>query len=251
MQEKLLCNAFILSDLACPVVIGFACGLQPCSPPNLIAPLSSQCWSGDESNGDENLMVLKFFTFLLIWIINSVIWKSIFGAGCTFTIHLLVGCKSLCLALKQSQFDVRIYRKIQLLSNLFNEAYVGILFVMLTGTSMVFTSMVYVLFRISVSSAEVPSLVLIWTLIEAIDCAVIILYIFGLAGTVSSLSKKVLDDTRADCQWKMVGISKRKELNACSPIKISFGISNYIEKPTPLKFLEFSINRFVDLVLID
>ncbi|CAL8136414.1 unnamed protein product [Orchesella dallaii] len=248
---KLLCHSFVLTDMVGPWIVGIACGLKSCSPPNLLVPLNPTCWSETVPESKAHDSFLKNgFSFLTLSMANGILWKVATGAGCTFCIHMLIGCSYLQRALTVSKFQTENYRRIQYSSKLFNEAYIGILFAMLVGSSMILTSMTYIMFRVLNSTIIISLPVSVWILIEIFDTVVVILYIFGQAGSLFSLSSQVLNEERSACLLGRANLHKRKVLRSCTPIRIEFGLSNFIDKVTPLKFVEFSIDRLVDLMLM-
>ncbi|CAL8145609.1 unnamed protein product [Orchesella dallaii] len=201
-----LLQLFLFTELVSPPLLGIGCGLMTCSPLNLVKGLNPRCWTSNKEGSEDLSPFLKVLKFLVFAPLNSLLWKAILGGGFAFSIHTFVAITAQCTALKEFGFQLRIYRRLQLLNHLFDHVYVGLLFVFLAGCTA--------------------------------------------AGCVFSISEKVLEEERRSCLLKCKCNWKRRQLASCRPIRIEFGVSNFIEKETPLKFLEFAIHRFVDQVII-
>ncbi|CAL8145273.1 unnamed protein product [Orchesella dallaii] len=249
---KLLSNIIVLTEVASPILLGIGGGLLPCSPPSLIVPLNPKCGGETEERKNSLLFLLiKASEFLVQSGINGILWKAIIGNGLTLIIHLLVGCKSQCSTLKVIGLKLETYRELQILNRLFNESYVALIFAIIGAGSVSLTTFSYTLLKIYTSAIYFPIPVKIWILLMIVDGVIVILYVCGLAGSVFYLSQRMIQKRVSGklCLTKNDRY-KQKVAKSFSPIKISFGNSNFIEKETPLKFIEFSIYRFVDLILI-
>ncbi|CAL8145612.1 unnamed protein product [Orchesella dallaii] len=241
---------FLFTELVSPPLLGIGCGLMTCNPLNLVKALNPRCCASTPEGIQDIPLFLKVLEFILNVSINSVLWKAVLGGGFAFCIHIFVGITAQCTALKEFGFQLRIYRRLYLLNNLFNHVYVGVFFVLLVGCTAVLTEITYIFFRMYNSAIVIPIPLTMFNLFGVIDVIIIILYVFGQAGCAFSLSKKVLEEERNACKLKCKCIWKGRLLASCRPIRIEFGVSNFIEKETPLKFIEFAILRFVDQILI-
>ncbi|CAL8114554.1 unnamed protein product [Orchesella dallaii] len=248
---KFLCRVLVVIEALTPFLIGIGCGLMPCAPTNLVVPLNPSCKF--ELNGEYDLKSFprKCVEFIVQSTLNGLFWKAAVGAGTLWVIHILVGCKSQCLVLENMRGRVEVYRNIQLLSTLFNETYVGTLFVIIGAASGAVTSFSYTILKIYTSSVHFPIAVILWILMIIFDSAVIMLYVCKLGGSVNAVSKRVLRRQFSTLSVGRTSNFERRVLVSCSTIKVSFGLSNFIENDTPLKFIDFSVNRFVDLVLMN
>ncbi|CAL8068500.1 unnamed protein product [Orchesella dallaii] len=264
----LMCGLLLLTDIITPWFLGIGAGLNPCSPPNLLVPFFQSRGSSDSQFHISIITKLTWITlteFLAVSFINGIFWKAITESGDLSCVHVLVGCicqSTILKALKRSVgnlggFDILTYRQMQILSSLFNESHVGILFVGLSGVSVLLTCFLHVLFQIvTTSSIEIPLPVAIWCVILVAQMVTTILFMFGKAGSLHSLHEenmqvakmKIASSFEQKRKWR---IEQRQLIRSCAPVKVAFGISNFVEKETPLNFLDFSINRFVDMLLLE
>ncbi|CAL8133427.1 unnamed protein product [Orchesella dallaii] len=247
---RVLCKILVLIEAVTPIFTGIGSGLMPCSPPNLVVPFNPNCVAIQNEQKDTKSISNKCIEFIALATLNGIFFKAIAGCATALAIHVLVGCKSQCLALKMIEKRMEMNRRIQLLNILFNEAYVGTLFAFVGGCSCALTALSYALLRIFTSSLEFAVLVIIWLVLMAVDAAIVMLYICKLAGSVNSVSKNVLQKQLAALSRKRKDGLTRRVLKSCPPIKVSFGLCNFIDNETPLEFLEFSVNRLVDLILL-
>ncbi|CAL8145288.1 unnamed protein product [Orchesella dallaii] len=139
----------------------------------------------------------------------------------------------------------------------FNEFHCGMLFVLMAIISTEQACTMYVVLQAiaNQSVAKVPIPVSIWS---GGLCLVLIatnMLMFGVAGSLHTLSMETLRlakrrgkkfdmTTRNESEWKRI-------LKAFPPVQIAIGMSNFIQKETPPKFFEYSIERFVDLLLLN
>jgi len=154
--------------------------------------------------------------------------------------------------------DTLLYRRAQILNGLFNESHVGTLFAALAGCSIMQTSILYTLFRSFRNSTDVsvPLPVLLWNMIMIGILVLIMLYVFGKAGSLHTKfkanTKKAVSNSVYATKGKKGGLMRRQRMfcRSCAPLKVAIGSSNFVESVTPLKFQDFSMNRFVDFLLL-
>ncbi|CAL8129216.1 unnamed protein product [Orchesella dallaii] len=142
------------------------------------------------------------------------------------------------------------YKTIQIITQIFNESHSTMLIHEVATMALCQTVSAYTLIKTFGNSENVP----LFALFGNIQCLVmspfVIFGIYGYAGSVWSTSTSVLQKMRTN---KLILRSKIQRRTAISlPIlKIRFGGTNFIEKTTPLTFMDFNIGRTVDLLLID
>ncbi|CAL8114672.1 unnamed protein product [Orchesella dallaii] len=248
---KLICEILVHIEAITPIFVGIGSGLMPCSPPNLIVPLNPSCSHTGKKILDSKSILSKCIEFILLSTLNGIFWKAALGIGTAWTIHILVGCQSQCLALKKLERYPGFNGRIQLLNIMFNEVYVGTVFVVVAGCSCALTAFAYALLQIYISPSDFPVPVIIWFLLMLVDSSIVLLYISKIAGSVFSISKDMLQKQHSALSASARGRLQRRVLNSWKPIKVSFGLCNFIDDKTPLKLLEFSVARFVDLILMD
>jgi len=126
------------------------------------------------------------------------------------------------------------------------------MFLTLLEASVVLTCAGYFLAMVfSNVDVNAPWFIVMWHFLVFLVCYVIILYVFGQAAAVHTQSS-VYVGKLSDRNWgsRIKNKFMKRFFTSCPPIKISFGFCNFIEKKTPLKFIEFSCLRFVDLLLL-
>jgi len=89
-------------------------------------------------------------------------------------------------------------------------------------------------------------------MIITVGAAIIILYVFGKAGQLHTEFKDNIKTAATHSRRKKRGIIRKEKVfyQSCYPVRVAFGISNFVERNTPLKFVDFSIIRFVDSLLL-
>ncbi|CAL8145171.1 unnamed protein product [Orchesella dallaii] len=262
---KFICQLFVLTESTIPWLFGIGAGLMPCSQLNLLAVLNPVCslTSGSESTETRGflMVLLKGIELLTFGIANGMISKATLGTGILVCVHILAACLCQKSSLeiffgkyaKMGMSQFRIYRQLQLLNKYFNEAHVGVIFITMMTCSLVQTCVAYVIAGILTTATPTLSVPVVFVdLALLVDTTLISLYIFGKAGEVYSLSSGVLIKAQSSTLNRSTRARKvrLKFFKSCAPLKVYFGINNFIEKETPLKFLNFSIDRFVDLLLL-
>ncbi|CAL8121119.1 unnamed protein product [Orchesella dallaii] len=246
---KLLCKMLVHIEAVAPIFTGIGSGLMPCSPPNMIVFFNPSCNYPQNMLNSPKSLPGKCLEFIILATMNGIFWKAATGCGTTWAFHILVGCKSQWMALKSIKRNPELNRRIQLLNTIFNEAYVGTIFASLAGCSFALTMVSYTLFVVTTSSLDFPFLVKVWLILMMFDGTVVMIYVCKLAASVFSMSKNVLMKQNSTLSATRMYRLKKRILRSCPPIKVSFGLCNFIDNETPLKLLQFSVDRFVDLVL--
>ncbi|CAL8070508.1 unnamed protein product [Orchesella dallaii] len=259
--ELAMCNLFLLAAKLSPLLLGFCTGFLPCSAPNFVAPLNPLCDAKtDEWNGLENgWKFLKIGEFLVVAFLNGIIWKATVAGGCFICIHIMVGFSSQIILVKRIRsevsFDLSLYTKVRLVNIYFNQFHCGFLFLLMAVVSSEQACTMYTSFQAVAqhSGKMVPIPVGIWS---GGLCLVLIatnLIMYGVAGSLHTVAMDTLRVAKERKPWKN-GIRNaewKRMLKACPPIKIAFGMSNFIGKETTLNFFHYSIERFIDLLLLN
>lgn len=100
--------------------------------------------------------------------------------------------------------------------------------------------------------ARLPPAMVIFFGVLAIDMVFVITFAYGFAGDLNKQSKIFV----ATLQSTKMFVARRSRkclslfIQSCPPLKIRFGMSNYIDKTTPLIFQSFCSCRIVDLLLV-
>lgn len=82
------------------------------------------------------------------------------------------------------------------------------------------------------------------------------LAVFGFAGDFYASSFTTLSKFKRNAAHQLKNISKREHsfrsrfLVSCQVQKVKFGLSNFIDKTTPVIFEMFCVNRIVDMLLL-
>ncbi|CAL8121246.1 unnamed protein product [Orchesella dallaii] len=240
-----ICRMFIITIKCLPVFLAILSGIVPSFPTNAFEFLNScEIW--------ENSAV-KYIYRVALMIGNYFAWHLVATLGFFFALKFLVTFESarvyqlslLNFSVKEWKVLQRVYRKIQLLLQLFNKLHAGgfvVYLLLVVGLGQI--TCTYICIRYS----GIPLPVVIMLLFEVTDCYLIILGVYGFAGDVNTTSIIVLQTL----QCKLMGEKKivRKELKSLSVLKMKFGTANYIDKMTPLVFINFNHGRILDLLLV-
>ncbi|CAL8068530.1 unnamed protein product [Orchesella dallaii] len=265
---RMLCKSFYLSTKIAPWLLAFGAGFTPCAPSNFVAPLNFMCGIIGTKSGLRNdsgwgwWELLKSFEFVTNFYLNKVLWGILSRSCLVGLTHILVGfiCqRTILIRLRRKlatgiHFKLVLYRQIQLINKLFNEFHTNVLFVWMLVTCLAETFTAHASIKlISQKITKSTLLVALWTVITTVDSMFITLVVFGLAGSIHFLSWRTLEEVRIRRSGLSEGKSQakmRKMLRSCPPIKITFGLSNFFEKTTPLNLFAYSIERLVDLLLL-
>lgn len=151
------------------------------------------------------------------------------------------------------------YRQIQLLGNLNNLIQQRIM-----TTSMLINGIVCHAFCLTGAILTTKNYVgkqstisLTFFLTIAIDCLLMIIVMFGGLSNVFKESKiSSYKMKQLSCDWKDKGVSRITQswqirfFWSCSPVKVKFGSTNFVEELTPLNAINFSLGLVVQLLLL-
>ncbi|CAL8121240.1 unnamed protein product [Orchesella dallaii] len=242
---QFICKMFIITIKYLPVFQAILSGIDPSLPTNAFEFLNrSEIWEVSD---------VKYIYRVVIMTSNYFSWHLVAILGFFFALKFLVTFESarvyqlslLNVSVKQWKVLQKVYRKIQLLLQLFNKLHAsGFVVYLLLVVGLGQITCTYICIRYS----GIPLPVAIMLVFEALDCYLVILGVYGFAGDVNTTSKIVLQTL----QCKLKGEKKivRKELKSLSVLKMKFGTANYIDKMTPLIFINFNHGRIVDLLLV-
>lgn len=105
-------------------------------------------------------------------------------------------------------------------------------------------------------TSEVPGFLFIFLLVCFIQATLIIIVAYGFAGNFHQESAKSLKRLHEENRYRVDFVPRReflyakKYLVACQVQKVQFGLSNFIEKITPLVFQRYCLDRIIDLLLV-
>ncbi len=150
---------------------------------------------------------------------------------------------------ESTQKSILFFRQIQLVNYLFNTSHVGVLVSTLLVTIVSQTTMMYFMLK-TFTGLNAPWPITLSNTLYTTDCFIMILGIFGFAAKVHSTSTEVLYKTKK-MRVAQTNRTFSKFLKSCPVISIKFGMTNYIEKLTPLRFQDFNIGRFIDFILLE
>ncbi|CAL8129349.1 unnamed protein product [Orchesella dallaii] len=204
-------------------------------------------------------MMLLVTERILLGTGNLVVWYIIGSAAIFFWLEMIfaLNCIRACLLLCLRKISTGHTRalfgycnRLKLLVSLFNEAHSSVVIHLLGAVTFVQTLAAFILIRAVRDSEDMALIGIFCNLVAIINISVIILGIYGYAGSVFSTSIML---TKGFNTSEKVLRSRldRKIAKSLSILKIKFGGSNFIDKRTPLVFLDFNIGRTVDLLLVD
>ncbi|CAL8101615.1 unnamed protein product [Orchesella dallaii] len=134
-------------------------------------------------------------------------------------------------------------------TSLFNSSHVGILVSTLLLVGVVQVTMAYAGLELMGLATEISSLATLSIVLLAVDTWLVIVIFYGFAGMVHYTAKRVSREIKG-----MTGLMEnptfQKYLLSCPILSIKFGTTNFIEMSTPLRYQDFCIARFVDLLLL-
>ncbi|CAL8145488.1 unnamed protein product [Orchesella dallaii] len=150
--------------------------------------------------------------------------------------------------------SVKVYKQLQILLKMFNVLHSGIL-VSLLVTLLTLEVVAAVKVIRSLSGGTFTSSSGIWVngfLLQIVMYSVVaVVAIYGMAGRVNDVAQRCL---RAMKNGALQSGKDRKSLikivNSLSVLKVEFASSNFVEKLTPYIFLEFTLARIIDCLLL-
>lgn len=227
-----------------------------------------------------NIVLENFFgvfasklSMLIAILLNNCIWKMIFTRGYDAATQMLVGAASVtyCQEVVKLQLTacientkwssslnslvflhkMTLCRITHLLVELFNDGISTIFFVIFFGSGVVqILSVVTIIDHTTLS----PLLILVFAVLAA-QTVLNILVVYGVAGDVFEVSLNSISCLRR--KVKIVNNLSRVQrrylerfLASCAVERVDFGMSNFIEKTTPLEFQLFCLERIIDLLLL-
>lgn len=203
----------------------------------------------------------KYIAKPTVFLVNYYFWRVIMdGAAMCYAVNFIIAIYSIksCLQVFQhistadvhvSEPALKIYREIQLLTNLYNDIHrnscmIGIVVVSITGY-VTFTYMLIGNYR------ELPSVMMITCGLITFSCNAEILLAFQLPTQVytksiaiySNVSKRLLVDGVIAKKWKIM------VWKSCPIIKIDF-FGNYFDGTTSLVIMQFCMESTISLILL-
>lgn len=149
--------------------------------------------------------------------------------------------------------ELSIFRRIHLLVATYNEAMRTLLFMFLftCGVTQVISAVTLIT---QPNSVSLPPLVYLFFGGVFIETILIILVVYGFAGDFYQTSEtslaKLNQVVRSGRMQKKERKFREKYLLSCQVQKMNFGLSNFIEKTTPLIFQLFCLERIIDILLL-
>ncbi|CAL8098139.1 unnamed protein product [Orchesella dallaii] len=260
---------FTHSLLGCSIVapIGFNIGMKlvnECTQSSLLYWIKSECRFGDRTrDNNAGLWIMWMFvkkTFVLI--INQALWQ--YGISTAVFCMMLMALGALNLRVHLKTFrrtcsaespKVLLYRKIQLLANLYNGIHQEeILTVVLICGPTVLAFALNAIVKIQMGIQHLLPLMMFVAI--ASNSIFIIVGMLGVLAEVCRESRDALwcikrdIDVGATSRNRVAMKSFRMFLKSCSPIQIKFGSSNYLEPKTPLRCLDAAVSITVNLLLL-
>lgn len=149
--------------------------------------------------------------------------------------------------------EIIFYRVIHLLVEFCNNLISSLLFLFLLacGTAQVMSAVTTIL-----HSSSLNFLLLLFFLMAVSQTFLIYLVVYGFAGEFYRSSDLALLQLKRHIGINGIKIAKKehkyreKFLRSCQVQKIKFGMSNFIDKTTPLIFQLYCLNRIIDLILV-
>ncbi|CAL8125559.1 unnamed protein product [Orchesella dallaii] len=277
------CVSAILAILAraVPLLFGFASGIDTQFPANMLSfafrkYLKFQFFVDYPLTLSTISLIVNMFMYYLVSFIGALFGAHFFISFATARNLLFCVLRSVDRAqiiydlmslphtsLKRNQLQLALsktvkrnvlrgYRKMQLLWNVFNQIHSSFLvnFVLANGHVQIL-SVCFVL-QISKRSSQQHSgfFPCLLATMATMDAICIIIGIFSSSAGVHSASVKVKRSLGEYQRKRMMrGAMMTKIIQSLPEVKTKFGVSNFIDKLTPLKFQSFIINRILDLLL--
>jgi len=251
---------FVFTVKTAPYVMGLGSGIIRCAPPNMLAVFMRQC-------GPQLENWTWWLQFFLISIPNVIFWKVIIQSAVFACAHILVACICLDTILKgcfRSKIlsNTLMYRTVGLLNNWFNESYSFVMSLIIFASTFTPTPLLSLLlslvrtFGVTMGSGKpfsIEKLILVVCLAWLLGMATLVLvYVIGNVGSLYEVSgyglKKSRSATLVSNENRVV---KWQALfhKSCRPVKVAFGVSNFVEQTTPFKLFNCSFLMFVDILL--
>jgi len=241
--------------------MGIGSGIFRCAPPNLLVLFMPEC--------RPPLKNWNWLEFFLISIPNVICWKAIIQAAILASTHILVACicqatlLKVCFRSSKSTFSSTLmYRTLGVLNNLFNESYklvTSCLIFAATFTPNPLLSLLFSLFRTLGLDRELGNpfriemviliVCLAWLFLTAL---LVLVYVIGNVGSLYEVSSYELKRTKSITLVSNENrVLKWQKLvhKSWQPVKVACGVSNFVERITPFKLLNFTFLLLVDLVL--
>lgn len=247
---KCIVTIFAFSGIMCPVLLAFGSMIMPQSPINCLAILEQI----QDINCQNLLSRITTFAF------NVSCWQVLCIYGSAGACHILIGCKSIQDFLEAFQLGIKekytrtaaisYFRQIQLICKSYNKSHAGTLINTLLVCSVSLSVILYTLMKFITSDFDLPAALVLCYDLFAFNCTAILLGVYGCAAEVNSKSLEI--KTRIMCSANGEPNKELRRLFLSFPlISIKFGNGRSIESKTVLLFFDFSIARFIDLVLLD
>ncbi|CAL8136864.1 unnamed protein product [Orchesella dallaii] len=163
---------------------------------------------------------------------------------------------------KRMRRTLQMYRLIQVMGNWNNDIQQKTMMICLMSTGIVIHSLsLFTLVRLPWNNLGGNVIPLAIYSLMLTDCSLAIIVCFGGMLNIHTDSEKVLRNLKWILSHGFEQISmkrnsmevkwRRKFLTSCSPIKVKFGLTNFLERRTPLNCMDVSIGLTVQLLLIN
>lgn len=176
--------------------------------------------------------------------------KPLFNFNVIFRrIENLMSMESECVTKEDWLHEICAYRAFQLTVRRYNDCMRGIFIAVLLTSGI---SQIESFFMLVGLTAQMPITIKIFFIVLAIETFIIHLVIYGFLGDIHYESLRTLSvlTTMVKRNHKRHRQHLETFINSCLPERVQFGLSNFIEKTTPLVFQMFCVGRIIDLLLL-
>ncbi|CAL8121226.1 unnamed protein product [Orchesella dallaii] len=248
---KWIAKIVLISGKPYAALVSVCTGLDPKFPLNTFKVYSS------------NVEVLDFHGFGLLYRMltmlgNLIIWHILSICGIFICLEMLITMeaarvfqlyllnytrfsRSTKIWLKIKHFHDRLRLMIQIFNGIHSHRIVVLLLILLSVGQV---SSLYCLIR----CLELPLPMLTTLVLIVFDSGITIIFVFGCAGELNGTSQLVTAALKR--QGSMVkSMLVSKTMTGIADLRIGFGSVNFIERTTPLQYLNFNALRIVDLLL--
>lgn len=245
----ILCPLLHYSAMFVPFAFTFGVILSmPCLPSNLLYSLHPQCTSSPSSIP----LPIPFFLLLNLWL-----WS--YGVQCAVfvVILLMLGASSLRGFLKfylhrllsdplHAPTFCLIYRRIQLLTHLFNSIHQSKILVPLIFT--VTSHQVFSVYGAIKFNGQLNLISYLLFLILGSQGVTVIMGMFTGLADVYTMSRRVKAKLQREHRWHRY---LRRFHQSCQLIRIRFGAVNFIDSFTPLGFENFAVVQTTNMLMVN
>ncbi len=246
------------------VVLGFHWE-NPCKPSLIGSYLLKECQRNDTfTPGDIFTSARTIVEKIIVFALNITMWNFLSSCGA-----FIVSVCLIIIPITQQEFlqfaenqlvslniyeSLGMYRKLHLLNSLYNQVQKHILgVIMICAMLGISISLALLVASLSNSEQEANLIAIIAFVVAIMNSTIILLCFLSEMVAVRTKTENYLMKVKK-LELRQTGREKRMWIRrywrSCATVKIKFGENNFLEKLTPLRCLDFSVNLTVQFLLL-